>query len=55
MDVRLEEDNGSWNVSWNRVMMDASGVAGDDHGTLAEGRHLLNISRLACFSGFGSQ
>jgi hypothetical protein len=34
--------------------MDASGVAGDDRGALAEGRHLLSITRLACFSGFGS-
>jgi hypothetical protein len=55
MAARLEEDNGSWNVSWNRVAMDASGVAGDDRGALAEGRHLLRITRLACFSGFGSQ
>jgi hypothetical protein len=54
MAARLEEDNGSWNVSWNQVTMDASGVAGDDRGALAEGHHLLSITRLACFSGFGS-
>lgn len=55
MVARLEEDNGSWNVSWNRVVMNASGVAGDDRGVLAEGRHLLSITRLACFSSFGSR
>jgi hypothetical protein len=53
--AHLEEDNGSWNVLWNRVAMDALGVAGDDRGALAEGRHLLSITRLACFSGFGSR
>jgi hypothetical protein len=36
--------------------MDASGVVGDIHDALVEeGRHLLSITRLARFFGFGSR
>jgi hypothetical protein len=54
--ARLDDDNnGSWNVSWNRVAMVALGVAGVDRGALVDGCHLLSMTRLACFFGFGSQ
>ena len=49
--ARLDDDNGSWNVSWNRVaMVVASGIADADHGALADGCHLLSMTR---FFGFG--
>lgn len=33
----LDDDNGSWNILWNRVAMVTSGVTGVDHGALADG------------------
>ena len=51
----LDEDIGSWNVSWKRVAMEASGVTGNDCGALDVGRHLFGMTRLACFSGLGSR
>jgi len=30
--ARLDEDSGSWNVSWKRVAMEALGVTGDVRG-----------------------
>jgi hypothetical protein len=53
--ARLDEDNGSWNIPWKRVVMEASGVTGDDRGALDEGHHLFSMTRLACFSGWGSR
>jgi hypothetical protein len=53
--ARLDDNNGSWNVSWNQVAMVVSGVAGADREALANGCHLLSMTRLACFSTFGSR
>ena len=52
--ARLDEDSGSWNVSWKRVVMEASGVTSDGRGALDEGCHLFSMTCLACFSGLGS-
>jgi hypothetical protein len=51
----LDDDNGSWNILWNRVAMVASGVTDADHGALTDGWHLLSMTYLAYFSEFESE